>query len=134
VTQSPSAYLAEFHSAFDLCRSLVPKVPPDGIAAVRQRLLDEEVGELAEAVRQQDLAAIAHELADVVYVAFGTALAYGIDLDAVLAEVHRANMSKLGRDGRPLVVDGKVRRGPDYRPPQIAALLETQRRSRDVRL
>jgi len=124
VKQSPSVYLAEFHEAFDLPRSTVPRVPSDTVAAARQRLLDEEAGEVAEAVGERDLVAVAHELADVVYVAYGTALAYGIDLDAVIAEVHRANMSKLGRDGRPVVADGKVQRGPDYRPPSIAALLD----------
>jgi predicted HAD superfamily Cof-like phosphohydrolase len=121
--QSPSAHLAEFHETFDLPRSAAPRVPADRIASVRRQLLDEEVAELAEAMESKDLAAIAHELADVVYVAFGTALAYGIDLDAVLAEVHRANMSKLGRDGRPVVVNGKVQKGPDYRPPCLEALL-----------
>jgi Phosphoribosyl-ATP pyrophosphohydrolase len=32
----------------------------------------------------------------VVYTVYGAALVCGIDLDAVIAEVHRANMSKLG--------------------------------------
>ena len=123
MSQSPSIYLAELHQAFDLHRSSSPRLPSADIAAIRQRLLDEEVRELGEAVRHEDLAAIAHELADVVYVAFGTALAYGIDLDAVLAEVHRANMSKLGPDGRPVLRDGKVQRGDRYRPPNVAALL-----------
>lgn len=39
---------------------------------------------------------IAGPLADIVYVAYGTAVTYGIDLDMVLAGVHRSNMSKLG--------------------------------------
>lgn len=60
----------------------------------------------------------------VVYVAYGTALSYGIDLDAVLAEVHRSNMSKLGADGRPIHrEDGKAMKGPGYTPPDIAAVL-----------
>jgi predicted HAD superfamily Cof-like phosphohydrolase len=123
VKQSPSAYLAEFHEVFDLPRSAVPRVPPGETAVVRQRLLEEEVGEVAEAVEARDLAAVAHELADVVYVAYGTALTYGIDLDAVIAEVHRANMSKLGPDGRPVMLNGKVQKGPAYRPPRIAPLI-----------
>lgn len=43
---------------------------------------------------------LAHELADVVYVAYGTALVHGIDLDAVIAETHRSNMTKRVPDGR----------------------------------
>lgn len=121
--ESPAAYLAEFHRAFDLPRQDRPELVPAEVASARQRLLDEEISEVAEAVRSGDLAAIAHELADVVYVAYGTALAYGIDLDAVLAEVHRANMSKLGPDGQPVVVNGKVQKGAGYRPPDVADVI-----------
>ena len=120
---SPARYLAEFHERFDLHRQPGPgPVPPD-VAEIRQRLLDEEVGEVAEAVAGGDLAEIAHELADVVYVAYGTALAYGVDLDAVLAEVHRANMSKLGPDGLPVIVDGKVQKGAGFRPADVRSVL-----------
>ena len=57
--------------------------------------------------------------------AYGTAHVYGIDLDAVLDEVHASNMTKLGADGRPIRrADGKVLKGPDYRPPDIAAVLD----------
>lgn len=114
---SPAGHLAEFHQAFDLPRQDSPQLVSPGVATARQRLLDEEVAEVAEAVRQGDLAAIAHELADVVYVVYGTALAYGVDLDAVLAEIHRANMTKSG------VSDGKVRKGAGYRPPDVAGVL-----------
>lgn len=54
--------------------------------------------------------AVARELADVVYVAYGTALIADLDLDAALAEVHRANMSKLGADGKPILRDDGKRR------------------------
>ena len=58
--------------------------------------------------------------------AYGTAHVYGIDLDAVLDEVHASNMTKLGADGRPIRrADGKVLKGPGYRPPDIAAVLRT---------
>ena len=70
------------------------------------------------------LAELARELADVVYVAYGTAITHGIDLDAVIAEVHRANMSKLDVDGRPVVRDGKVQKGPNFRPPDLSGLFE----------
>ncbi len=87
---------------------------------MRVDLLREEVDEYAEAVAAGDLSGLAHELADVVYVAYGTALTYGFDLDAVVAEVHRANMSKLGADGKPVVrADGKVLKGPNYHAPAI---------------
>ena len=99
--------LREFHDTFG---STDP--------ALRPTLHDEEHAELIEALAGGNRSSIAQELADVVYVAYGTALAYGIDLDAAVAEVHRANMSKSGRRA-----DGKVLKGPDYRPPDMAVAL-----------
>ena len=61
-----------------------------------------------------------------VHVACGTAPAYGIDLDAVLAEVHRANLTKLGDDARPVVRDGKVVKGARFERPDVAAVLHAQ--------
>jgi predicted HAD superfamily Cof-like phosphohydrolase len=123
VTDSPARYLAEFHEVFDLTRQAAPGPVPAEIADIRQRLLDEEVDEVAQAVHGGNLAEIAHELADVVYVAYGTALAYGIDLDVVLGEVHRANMSKLGPGGKPVIVNGKVQKGPEFRLADVAGVL-----------
>jgi predicted HAD superfamily Cof-like phosphohydrolase len=129
VGESPSRLVREFHEVFGLARAESPTGLPAGLAAVRQRLLDEETGEVAEAGAKaqldpspENLASLARELADVVYVAYGTAISHGFDLDAVIAEVHRANMSKLGPDGRPIVRDGKVQKGPDFRPPDLTHL------------
>jgi len=129
VSESPWRMVREFHEVFGLEHPDRPGPIPPELAAVRQRLLDEEVGEVAEASAAvqldpspQRLADLARELADVVYVAYGTAVTHGIDLDAVITEVHRANMSKLGDDGRPVVRDGKVQKGPNFRPPDLAAL------------
>jgi predicted HAD superfamily Cof-like phosphohydrolase len=94
---------------------------------LRERLLLEEVDELHAAMAAGDLTGIAHELADVLYVLYGTALTYGIDLDEVVAAVHNSNMSRLGADGRPLVrADGKVLKGPNYRAPDIERALGRQ--------
>ena len=127
VSESPWRLVRRFHEVFGLHHPDRPTAVPPDVAEHRQQLLAEEVAEVAEAVRGGELAQIAHELADVVYVAYGTAVTYGIDLDAVLAEVHRANMSKLGRDGRPLLrADGKVLKGPEFRPADVAAVLARQ--------
>jgi predicted HAD superfamily Cof-like phosphohydrolase len=97
---------------------------PAAELALRQDLLDEEVDELRDAVRAADVVAIADALADIVYIACGTAQALGIPFDDVFAEVHRANMSKLGADGRPILrADGKILKGPAYTPPDVAAVL-----------
>jgi predicted HAD superfamily Cof-like phosphohydrolase len=123
---SVADHVAAFHAAFGLvARDRPTPLPPD-LARQRQVLLEEETAEVADAVRRGRLDEIARELADVVYVAYGTALAYGIDLDAVLAEVHRANMSKLGEDGRPVIRDGKVMKSASFRAPQVADVLHAQ--------
>jgi predicted HAD superfamily Cof-like phosphohydrolase len=123
-----AAAVAEFHEAFNLPMSDVPTAEIDGcLAKLRVALLEEEVGEFVTASEKGDLVGIADALADVVYVVYGTALTYGIDLDAVLLEVHRSNMSKLGPDGKPLIRgDGKVLKSERYFPPDVSAVLHRQ--------
>lgn len=178
-TMSPAAMLAEFHVALG---------QPFGYgdiadSSLRIALHREETRELIAALRSGDRVAIAQELADVVYVAYGTAhvvglvldvhpadlpsypardprdrltgetlalilaligqvredtaealaelvieayfLAYtlGIPLDAVFAEVHAANMRKIGPDGPILRHDGKLLKPEDWVPPDIAGVL-----------
>lgn len=125
-----AASVAEFHAAFGLPASELPTSDIDPrLASLRIALLEEEAGEFVIAAEKGDLVGIADALADVVYVAYGTALTYGIDLDAMLREVHRSNMSKLGADGQPVVRDdGKVMKSDRYFPPAIGALLDAQGR------
>lgn len=120
-----AAAVAEFHRAFNLPMRQVPSVDIDhALATLRVALLEEEVCEFVTASEKGDLVAISDALADIVYVIYGTALTYGIDLDSVLREVHRSNMSKLDSDGRPLIRDdGKVLKSDRYFPPDIASVL-----------
>jgi predicted HAD superfamily Cof-like phosphohydrolase len=132
---SPAALVREFHETFDIPVADAPRSITRDRASARQCLIDEEVGELAEAVASERLDRIAHELADVVYVAYGTAASYGIDLDAVIAEVHRANMTKLDAQGRPVRrADGKILKGPNYRPPDVLGVLAPQQGERQSEL
>ncbi|GAA2797267.1 MazG nucleotide pyrophosphohydrolase domain-containing protein [Kribbella solani] len=126
MAESPARLVREFHEAFELRHPDRPTPLPAGLAAARQRILDEEVREVAEAAQGGNLVEIAHELADVVYAAYGTAISYGIDLDAVLAEIHKANMTKLDANGRPIERDGKVQKSDLYRPPNIASVIAQQ--------
>jgi NTP pyrophosphatase (non-canonical NTP hydrolase) len=62
---------------------------------------------------------LAKELADLIYVAHGTAITEGIDLDGAVRAVHASNMSKLV-DGKPIMRDdGKFLKGPDYQVPDM---------------
>ena len=63
------------------------------------------------------------ELADLVYVCFQYAAAAGWELDEALDRVHQSNLSKLV-DGKPLKrEDGKVLKGPNYKPPTLIDLV-----------
>lgn len=120
--------VAEFHMSFDLPLERTPQQQVDtDLGALRVELLREEFEEFRDAVVRQDVVAVADALGDIVYVAYGAALTYGIDLDAVLREVHRANMSKLGPDGEPLLrEDGKVLKPPSYVAPDVRRVLLDQ--------
>ena len=117
--------MRRFHVAYELPVADRPRadLATDQVT-LRQDLIEEEIAELREAGAAGDLVGVADALADIVYVAYGTACVYGIDLDAVLDEVHASNMTKLGADGRPVRrADGKVLKGPGYRPPDVAGVL-----------
>lgn len=108
--------LAEFHGH----PNSILDDQTNGIA-LRRTLLVEETRELLEAIDEGDRAHIAREMADVLYVVSGTALVYGIDLDAAFAEVHRAAMDKMRAGLRRQ--DGKIVKPPGFRPPDMTAAL-----------
>jgi predicted HAD superfamily Cof-like phosphohydrolase len=120
--------VGEFHTAFGLPLHVMPqdRVDPT-LAALRVDLLEEEVAEFRQASQEGDVVAIADALGDIAYVLYGTALTYGINLDAVIAEVHRSNMSKLDTDGKPILRgDGKVLKPATYSPPELRRVLGSQ--------
>lgn len=120
---TPAEMVRQFHEAFNL--PMGDELPvPTGLRHLRSCLLAEEYAEYDQAEDRDDRIEIADALADMVYVIYGTALTYGIDLDAVIAEVHRSNMSKLGDDGKPIYRDdGKVLKGPGFFRPDIEGVL-----------
>lgn len=127
MSSSPARLVREFHRAFGLDANTAPTEVAPELAAHRGELLAEEAAEVAEVSVDGPLDRLAHELADVVYVAYGTALVHGIDLDAVIAEIHRSNMTKLGPDGRVARRDdGKVLKGDHYVAPDVSAVLRGQ--------
>lgn len=106
----------ECHRSFDLPINDTTRTN----SALRSNLILEEAHEVVGELVSGDKAALAKELADLVYVTYGTAVTEGIDLDGAVREVHRSNMTKL-IDGRPVMrPDGKFLKGPNYRPPDMA--------------
>lgn len=92
---------------------------PEHTRKLGPTLMREESGELLEMLDKypRDHWFIARELADVVYVAYTIAWAYGIDLDAALQEIHRAAMSKVEANVRR--EDGKIIKHPGFVPPSM---------------
>jgi predicted HAD superfamily Cof-like phosphohydrolase len=122
---NPYNSLWEFHEAFDLTRSKTTQFPDRDVRKLRIELLREEWEEYLDGESNDDLVEIADALADIVYIAYGTAVSYGIPLDEIFDEVHSSNMSKLCDDGKPVYRDdGKVLKGPRYRPPNVQSILE----------
>ena len=91
---------------------------------LRISLINEELEELKEAVKNNDILEVADALTDILYVAYGAGHAFGINLDKCFNEVQESNMSKLGSDGKPIYNEsGKVMKGPNYFKPDLSKFL-----------
>ncbi|MDA9624574.1 nucleoside triphosphate pyrophosphohydrolase family protein [Pelagibacteraceae bacterium] len=94
--------------------------PNDKIIKLRYDLILEELNEFKQALDQKDLKEVADALTDILYVTYGAGHAFGIDLDKCFDEVQNSNMSKLGKDGKPIYNEqGKVMKGPKYYKPDL---------------
>lgn len=114
-----------FHKKFGVPIGTVPKLPDTKRRYARRAFLAEEVCEYVEAEDNNDIVKIADALGDIIYIAIGTAVEYGIPIGDIFFEIHASNMSKLGANGDSLVrADGKVIKGPNYFKPRIAAILK----------
>ena len=96
----------------------------DKINLLRLSLIQEELDELTKAINENDILEVADALTDILYVTYGAGHAFGIDLDKCFDEVQKSNMSKLGKDNKPIYNEhGKVMKGPDYFKPDLAKFL-----------
>ena len=97
-----------------------PSFSTDKINKLRLDLIKEELEELTEAMNNKDLLDVADALTDILYVTYGAGHAFGINLDKCFDEVQNSNMSKLGKDGKPIFNEfGKVMKGPNYFKPDL---------------
>ncbi len=116
----------EFHRHFGAAVNDRPTWCGEDMHRLRVALIEEELAEFRNAGEAHDLVEIADALADLLYVVYGAGVTYGIDLEPIFREIHRSNMSK----GDPEVVrrpDGKILKGINYTPPDVAALVAAQR-------
>jgi predicted HAD superfamily Cof-like phosphohydrolase len=119
--------LLDFHKIFGLEWSDHPVEISEAEAALRIHLMDEELREVITAMALEDLPAVAKELADLLYVVYGTAVSYGLDMEPIFAEVHRSNLTKMPADG---IIqyreDGKVLKPETYSPADLKPIIEKQ--------
>ena len=98
-----------------------PSFSTDKINKLRIDLIKEELNELQDAMKNNDLLEVADALTDILYVTYGAGHAFGIDLDKCFNEVQNSNMSKLDENGKPIYNDvGKVMKGPNYFKPDLS--------------
>ena len=109
----------EFHLKFGLTTNKICVKPTAELALFRSRLVVEETAELVKALQSENIPEIAKELADILYVVYGTAVSLGIEINEVFDEVHKSNMTKSpAKDA-----GGKVVKGDGYVPPDIEKAL-----------
>ena len=101
-----------------------PAFSTEKINKLRVDLIKEELDELQEAMKNNDLLEVADALTDILYVTYGAGHAFGIDLDKCFDEVQNSNMSKLDENGEPIYNElGKVMKGPNYFKPDLSKFI-----------
>lgn len=117
--------LTDFHLACDVPVLDKPQFPAQDRIDLRKRLLDEEVKEYHDAVEARDLVEVADALGDIIYIAVGSALEFGIPLDKVWDAIQRSNMNKAdpatGKVNRR--ADGKILKPEGWTPPEIEYII-----------
>lgn len=111
----------QFHDTYDIPIATFPQVIEVKEGAVRLNLMYEEMVETQNATRREDLTEVFDGIGDQLYILAGTILKYGMQeiiIDGFNA-IHDSNMTKLSEDGSPIYRegDGKVLKGPFYKPP-----------------
>lgn len=127
-----------FHTKFGLTVSDSPiELLKQRDISLRRKLIEEESAELLDALsvienllpsldtlaRLRLLAKVADGIADLVYVALGGAVSFGIDMEPIWQMVHEANMAKIGGSIRE---DGKILKPQNWIHPNVKEALINQ--------
>jgi len=124
--------LLKYKRMFKMVEEFQEAFEPKGYKPqLRYDLLKEELNEYLDASEIGDEVEVADALVDMMYILIGTINKAGIRtvFYSLFREVHESNMSKLGEDGKPLRNEnGKVIKGPNYRRPDLAPILDRMKR------
>lgn len=111
-----------FHETFGQENGNEPRLISHAEFDLRHSLMKEENDEYLEACHDKSLVEIADALGDQLYILCGTILKHGMQhiIEDVFDEIQASNMSKLGKDGKPVFrEDGKILKGENYFRPNI---------------
>ena len=88
--------VGEFHRTFNAPILDSPQIPSQQRCELRVNLLQEELNELSQAIKDGDIVEVADALADLQYVLSGAVLEFGLGdkFVEIFNEVQRSNMSK----------------------------------------
>jgi predicted HAD superfamily Cof-like phosphohydrolase len=92
--------VTEFHHVVLGIESTAPTWDLPNSVVERIKFMEEELYEFEDATRMADMVKAADALADLVYVALGTAHQMGLPFDEIWASVHKANMQKMRGIGK----------------------------------
>ncbi len=117
--------VGQFMTTFGQEVKTKPGLSSEKINKLRINLINEELEEFKEAVKNNDLKEAIDALTDILYVTYGAGHAFGVNLDECFDEVQKSNMSKLGKDGKPIYNEaGKVMKGPSYFKPDFSKFIK----------
>tara|TARA_B110000046_G_C12971539_1_gene389133 strand:- start:501 stop:893 length:393 start_codon:yes stop_codon:yes gene_type:complete len=125
--KKPIDAVIQFHEVYGLGIENEPISDlPKKIIDLRYNLMKEENEEYLQAAKENDLVEIGDALGDMLYILCGTIISHGFQdkMESIFDEIQRSNMSKLGKDGKPIYrEDGKVMKGPNYFKPNLTKIL-----------
>jgi len=124
----------EFHDAFGIENKYKATLTDHDTALLRYKLMREENEEYLEACENNNLIEVADALGDQLYILCGTILKHGLQdkIEEIFEEIQRSNMSKLDKNGEPIINDGiidptrpvgKVLKSEEYSQPNIKEIL-----------
>ena len=114
-----------FMSTFGQEVKTKPSLSSEKINNLRISLINEELEEFKEAIKNKDIKEAVDALTEILYVTYGAGHSFGVNLDQCFDEVQKSNMSKLGKDGKPIYnEEGKVMKGPNYFKPNLSKFVK----------
>ena len=116
----------QFHDIFGHDVAEYVDLPADDVLDLRLDMLREELSEAEVAAKNRDVTEYVDGLIDAIYIALGGLLEVAPPniVRRVFAEVHRANMSKVGPNGEVIRRDdGKILKPEGFTPPDVLSAL-----------